>query len=722
MKAKALLVVVVVTVLAVITWIISGCERTPTESLVVHFRGHTIDTTQPGLPPDLAFSDDGSKRARLVQFKHNLSAAERTDLTQRFDLSLDRYIHPHTYLEYLDADEVQKMSRLSSFHWSAAYPPGFKVNPAIGTRTFTTDWRREYEGTMVIVHAFEWADVDSLVSHIEQSGGTIQQLVNEIDLGKIMALVRIEDISAAVAIAQHAGVDYIEEMGEVVPLNNDTSWAIQSGVPDARPAWTQGLFGDGVVVGQIDYALYEDSCFFSDLGKIVDVRNINPGTDLQEHGTHVAGVAVGEHPSNHALSTSPHLANPHLANGMAPHAKLTYGYVKDLLLAFADGTVSFESYLVAAHDDGARIHVNAWDDAPNSDYSGLSRAVDYFTWNHEEDLLIVAGAFGAGGAIGQSKNALVVNTYRTTSKTAYGVTKYTSDGRRKPDVLAPGINITSADVAECGTISFDGTSQAAGAVAGAAAIVRQYFNDGWYPAGSAQPSDEIEAPTGALVKAVLLNGTADLTPATGYPDGVGEGWGRLLLDDALYFLGDTRQLRVWDVPHSSGLTTGTTAPTRSLEVESGEELKVTLVWTDAPAEMHDLTPVRNNLDLRVVSPTEDSYLGNDFIIADKESNPNGTSFDELNNVEMVILKSPEAGTYTIEVIGTVINVGNPTAQGYALVVTGALEVTPAMGFCGSKKHCGDMTSCAEAVFYLQQCGLTGLDRDGDGVPCELICP
>ena len=38
-----------------------------------------------------------------------------------------------------------------------------------------------------------------------------------------------------------------------------------------------------------------------------------------------------------------------------------------------------------------------------------------------------------------------------------------------------------------------------------------------------------------------------------------------------------------------------------------------------------------------------------------------------------------------------------------------------------KQSCSEMTSCDEAKFYLAQCGLSGLDRDGDGVPCESIC-
>lgn len=41
--------------------------------------------------------------------------------------------------------------------------------------------------------------------------------------------------------------------------------------------------------------------------------------------------------------------------------------------------------------------------------------------------------------------------------------------------------------------------------------------------------------------------------------------------------------------------------------------------------------------------------------------------------------------------------------------------------CGSKRYCRDMGTCAEAMFHLQQCGLSRLDGDGDGVPCEALC-
>lgn len=42
------------------------------------------------------------------------------------------------------------------------------------------------------------------------------------------------------------------------------------------------------------------------------------------------------------------------------------------------------------------------------------------------------------------------------------------------------------------------------------------------------------------------------------------------------------------------------------------------------------------------------------------------------------------------------------------------------GGCG-KRLCGQMRDCAEAQFHLQQCGVTTLDRDSDGVPCESLC-
>lgn len=41
--------------------------------------------------------------------------------------------------------------------------------------------------------------------------------------------------------------------------------------------------------------------------------------------------------------------------------------------------------------------------------------------------------------------------------------------------------------------------------------------------------------------------------------------------------------------------------------------------------------------------------------------------------------------------------------------------------CGTKRYCKEMATCAEAHHYYRQCGLTRLDRDRDGIPCEKVC-
>lgn len=49
----------------------------------------------------------------------------------------------------------------------------------------------------------------------------------------------------------------------------------------------------------------------------------------------------------------------------------------------------------------------------------------------------------------------------------------------------------------------------------------------------------------------------------------------------------------------------------------------------------------------------------------------------------------------------------------------ARAATPAARFsCDSRKHCSQMTSCAEASYFLAHCPGVKMDGDGDGIPCE----
>lgn len=47
--------------------------------------------------------------------------------------------------------------------------------------------------------------------------------------------------------------------------------------------------------------------------------------------------------------------------------------------------------------------------------------------------------------------------------------------------------------------------------------------------------------------------------------------------------------------------------------------------------------------------------------------------------------------------------------------------TKQAGHCGNKRYCTQMRDCAEARFYLNECGVKTLDGDGDGRPCESLC-
>jgi cold shock CspA family protein len=49
----------------------------------------------------------------------------------------------------------------------------------------------------------------------------------------------------------------------------------------------------------------------------------------------------------------------------------------------------------------------------------------------------------------------------------------------------------------------------------------------------------------------------------------------------------------------------------------------------------------------------------------------------------------------------------------------ATAVAPVQSFhCDGRTRCPQMTSCAEATFFIKQCPGTKMDGDGDGVPCE----
>ncbi len=162
-----------------------------------------------------------------------------------------------------------------------------------------------------------------------------------------------------------------------------------------------------------------------------------------------------------------------------------------------------------------------------------------------------------------------------------------ADGRIKPTITAPGSSIISADSdgikssSNSGTITMSGTSMATPTAAGAAALIRQYYTDGFYPYGEADAANAF-TPSAALVKATLINSAQQHdqeTSLTGrFPPPV-KGWGRIDLANPLAFAGDSKDLVVRD--GSAELTTAANW-SETFYVTGGQPVKVTLVWTDYP--------------------------------------------------------------------------------------------------------------------------------------------
>ena len=246
----------------------------------------------------------------------------------------------------------------------------------------------------------------------------------------------------------------------------------------------------------------------------------------------------------------------------------------------------------------------------------------------------------------------------------------TTDGRIKPDLVAPGTNVLSARSHMPNAsllwgeynehyVWSGGTSMATPIVSGAATLVRQYY----------QEESKLSFVSAALIKATLINGADDLYPGqfgfakikeieTQRPN-IHEGWGRVNLQKTLF--PESRMVRFSD--EAKGLGTGEMKE-YGVEVDDiSEPLRLTLVYSDFPAALQAKKALVNDLDLEIVSPAKKSYF------------PNGLKGpDRTNNVEHIDIEQPELGAYIIRVVGYQVPQGNAEKkQPYAVVMSGHLK-------------------------------------------------
>ena len=261
----------------------------------------------------------------------------------------------------------------------------------------------------------------------------------------------------------------------------------------------------------------------------------------------------------------------------------------------------------------------------------------------------------------------------------------TQDGRMKPDLVAPGTHITGASPQHAGYTGtgvcdknfggstfyslVSGTSQAAPHVAGAAALLRD-----WY-VREVDPTP----PSPALTKAILVNTAVDVAggnsgknssiPAAPNSD---EGWGRVSIGAAL----DGTQREYLDQSATNTLEANGQSVLRSYQVDdTAKPVRVTLAWTDPPPATIMGNAFVNDLDLEV-SVGGRTYRGN--WLAGGVSVPGGQA-DFRNNVENVVLPDDTGGRMSVKVVAKslggdgVPGNGEPLDQDFALVVSNAQE-------------------------------------------------
>jgi len=675
---------------------------------------------------------EGDGEFLLVKFGGPVAASQLAAL----EASVERVI---AYLPH-DAFLVKVQSGRSlpaDVAWSGAYHPAYKLGPAVTSLEADSTLGGGFEEAPVIllVQLYPDAPLDNLAEDLGNLEGLT--MVGRAK-GDRFSRIRLLGSAAAVVrhretLARHPQVFWVERESRRVLLNDTTSWVGQSGLAggQATPVHDNGLLGADQVVAVLDTGLDADMCYFHD--PVQGLPPINPcdgGTlvntnhrkvlavnflwsgecsggisssewDNHDHGTHVAGTVAGDNLAN--------VGSRDAGDGMAPAAKLVIqdGGIQTDNCADLPGlgcpVVDLNPIFQQTYDQGARIHTNSWGDrenfSPTDIYSAGSEDADEFMWNHKDFLLIFAAGNGgnSSGTIlspATGKNVVAVgSTLRGSSAgslSSFSSCGPTDDGRIKPDVTAPGSSIISCNSDNntgsnnCNTRSMSGTSMAAPGVAGLSALTREYFTAGFYPSGAANLADAF-VPSGALLKAVLINSGESMPGVSAIPSNC-QGWGRVLLDNALSFPAQTRKLWVEDDAAGFSLAAMGTAKTFTFDVASDlEPLEVTLTWTDFPSTPAAAAHLVNDLDLTVTGPGG-TFLGNVF--TGGVSATGGTA-DRVDTVEQVLLAAPTAGEYTVTVSAFNIPQG---PQPFALVVTGDAAEQTRLSLFADGFESGDTTA------------------------------
>jgi hypothetical protein len=545
----------------------------------------------------------------------------------------------------------------------------------------------ELEGSAVlIVVPFPEESLDSLAQAIERTGVAIAGLAGR--------TIRVRaDRHEAARIARLRGVQWLQLADEPCLFNDNVQWVAQTGwqpvVPSdstGRRIWHKGIRGDSIILSICDTGINTDHEMFADPAlpirapgiylnhdKVIAYKmygNVSVFGDAGSfHGTRVTCTATGNDSVN---------GNRSVLDGVAPDARVYF-----LDLGNSQGSIFPDEDMTALVDSvhlgrGVGTHVLQYSQSwgwlnPSGGYGLQEASLDAACWRYPDFLVICA----SGNAVPKVAHPAAAKNVLTIGGCGNGIgsdSLYpgesrgpTADGRIKPDLVAPAIDVGSASGPGAARYEYStGTSFAAPAVNGAAALARQYLAEGWFPAGTPDRSRAISNPSSALMRALAIV-SADPNvdqPQHPVPDSM-IGWGRMDLDSVLYFAGDERRLILYD--NRLGLASQETHE-YYVDVTSRIPLRATLGWTDTAAMPQAQTTLVNDLDLELWSPSSQYYRGNKYFLGQSSGNPLG--WDSVNTLECFRLNRPDLGRWQIRVYAR--NVFTER-QPFALAITGGCD-------------------------------------------------
>jgi hypothetical protein len=187
-------------------------------------------------------------------------------------------------------------------------------------------------------------------------------------------------------------------------------------------------------------------------------------------------------------------------------------------------------------------------------------------------------------------------------------------------------------------------------------------------AGGTQYDDPYKHPTSALIRATVINGATNFNstslpnvPAAVAPSNPndGYGWGRVNLRQSLSPVPPV----TFHARDDSTVAAGRTVRYEFTLPPDTNLLRVTLVWTDLPGNN-----IVNHLGLRVTTPDSPArvFVGNRWqttplvgvppvsgppFSAPVPTPPPVNLYEDVHNVQQVVISRPIAGLYTVEVVG-----------------------------------------------------------------------